>query len=286
MVVRGFGGVWVAGVWVAGVWVAGVWVAGVWVAGVWVAGVWVAGVWVAGVWVAGVWVAGVWVAGVWVAGVWVAGVWVAGVWVAGVWVAGVWVAGVSDVAHQQEVVATLKNTLATGNLPHLLFYGPPGTGKTSTALAITKELFGQDVRSAGNPITKKHFGPELYSSQVLELNASDDRGISAVRHTPRSATHTTTFLSIRSIPSVAPPPLPRACFNIPSVAPPPLPSPELYPSPSPVLEMNASDDRRRGISVLYSSRVLELNASDDRGISVVRTKIKDFAGVAVGHGVR
>jgi replication factor C subunit 2/4 len=52
---------------------------------------------------------------------------------------------VNEVAHQEEVVNTLKRSLETANLPHLLFYGPPGTGKTSTALAIARQLYGPEL---------------------------------------------------------------------------------------------------------------------------------------------
>lgn len=51
------------------------------------------------------------------------------------------------------------------NLPHLLCYGAPGNGKTSTILALCRELFG----------------PELMKTRVLELNASDERGLSVIR---------------------------------------------------------------------------------------------------------
>ncbi|ELR22313.1 Replication factor C protein [Acanthamoeba castellanii str. Neff] len=77
---------------------------------------------------------------------------------------------VDDVAHQEEVVRALKKSLDTGNLPHLLLYGPPGTGKTSTALAIGHELYG----------------PELFKTRVMELNASDERGINVIRSKVKS----------------------------------------------------------------------------------------------------
>lgn len=71
-----------------------------------------------------------------------------------------------DVIYQIEVIKMLKNSVETGNLPHLLLYGPPGTGKTSTILAIAMELFG----------------PRKFRERVIELNASDERGINVVRN--------------------------------------------------------------------------------------------------------
>lgn len=58
----------------------------------------------------------------------------------------------------------MKKLIDGGKLPHLLFYGPPGTGKTSTILACAREMYGTTM-----------------GSMVLELNASDERGINVVR---------------------------------------------------------------------------------------------------------
>lgn len=71
-----------------------------------------------------------------------------------------------DIVQQDEIVKVLKNTLETGEMPHLLFYGQPGTGKTSTILALVTQLFG----------------PVVVHDRVIELNASDERGIGTVRN--------------------------------------------------------------------------------------------------------
>ena len=71
----------------------------------------------------------------------------------------------NEVSAQSDVVKSLKKVLETKNLPHLIFFGPSGCGKTSTILALSKELFGE----------------EYYKERVIELNASDERGINVIR---------------------------------------------------------------------------------------------------------
>ncbi len=72
---------------------------------------------------------------------------------------------ISEIVSQNESINILNNTLKTGELPHLLLYGSPGTGKTSLILALSNELFG----------------PVRVNERVIELNASDERGINVVR---------------------------------------------------------------------------------------------------------
>ena len=77
----------------------------------------------------------------------------------------------NDLVSHEDIISTITRLIDAGKLPHLLLYGPPGTGKTSTILACAHKLYG------------KHF-----SSMVLELNASDDRGIDGVAPARRGAT--------------------------------------------------------------------------------------------------
>ena len=51
-----------------------------------------------------------------------------------------------EIVDQEEVVKRLKNYVKQKNIPHLLFAGPPGTGKTATAIALTRDLFGEHWR--------------------------------------------------------------------------------------------------------------------------------------------
>ena len=70
----------------------------------------------------------------------------------------------NEVIGHKNILKILNNYLEKRNLPHLLFYGPPGTGKTSIIISYAKELY-----------------KESYPFMVMELNASDERGIDVVR---------------------------------------------------------------------------------------------------------
>ena len=70
-----------------------------------------------------------------------------------------------DITSQKDVVISLRKSLKTLNIPHLIFFGPSGCGKTSSILALSRELFGD----------------EYFNNKIIELNASDERGINVVR---------------------------------------------------------------------------------------------------------
>ncbi|CAN8103990.1 unnamed protein product [Discula destructiva] len=74
-------------------------------------------------------------------------------------------ATLADVSGHQDILTTVNKFVDSNRLPHLLLYGPPGTGKTSTVLALARRIYGS----------------ENMRQMVLELNASDDRGIDVVR---------------------------------------------------------------------------------------------------------
>ena len=72
---------------------------------------------------------------------------------------------IKDIVGHENLKEKIKGFIENQSLPHLLFAGPPGTGKTTAVLAIANELFFE----------------ESLADNLLELNASDDRGIGIIR---------------------------------------------------------------------------------------------------------
>ena len=70
-----------------------------------------------------------------------------------------------EIVSQENIISSMEGVLKSKNMPHFLFFGPSGCGKTSTILALTRELFTD----------------EYFNERVIELNASDERGIKVVR---------------------------------------------------------------------------------------------------------
>jgi replication factor C subunit 2/4 len=71
---------------------------------------------------------------------------------------------IKDIVGNEETVGRLEVLAQQGNMPNLILSGPPGTGKTTSVLALARQLLG-----------------DAFKEGVLELNASDDRGIEVVR---------------------------------------------------------------------------------------------------------
>jgi replication factor C small subunit len=82
----------------------------------------------------------------------------------------------NKIINQKEIVDRLKSFAKAKNIPHCIFAGPPGTGKTTAALCLARDLYGKG-----------------YREHLMELNASDERGIKIVRETVK------TFARTRSI---------------------------------------------------------------------------------------
>lgn len=69
-----------------------------------------------------------------------------------------------EVVGNHETLVRLRAIARDGNMPNLILCGPPGTGKTSSVHALARGMLG-----------------DAYDRGVLELNASDARGIDVVR---------------------------------------------------------------------------------------------------------
>jgi len=70
----------------------------------------------------------------------------------------------AEIKGQEEIVKRLAAFVKNKSMPHLLFAGPAGVGKTTAALAMVRELYGEN-----------------WKDFFFETNASDNRGIDYIR---------------------------------------------------------------------------------------------------------
>jgi len=83
-----------------------------------------------------------------------------------------------EIVNQVETVSRFKTFVSEKNMPHLLLVGPAGIGKTTSILALAKDLYGPSYRSF-----------------ILELNASDERGIGVIRDKVKNFARTAAIAS-------------------------------------------------------------------------------------------
>ena len=84
---------------------------------------------------------------------------------------------INEVIGQENIKTILHNALINNHIEHMLFYGSNSTGKTSTIHAFCKEYYGK-----------------YYNDCVLDLNASDDRGINIIRNNIKQFANTKSLL--------------------------------------------------------------------------------------------
>jgi len=69
-----------------------------------------------------------------------------------------------EVVGNEDSVNKMKRWVDDDSVPHVLLQGPAGTGKTASIVAFAKDKYGDDWRN-----------------NIIQFNASDDRGIDVVR---------------------------------------------------------------------------------------------------------
>ncbi len=83
-----------------------------------------------------------------------------------------------EMVDREEIVSRFRSFVKDRNLPHLLLVGPAGVGKTTSILCLAHDLYGPG-----------------FQNYILELNASDERGIDVIRDKVKNFARTSAIAS-------------------------------------------------------------------------------------------